>query len=123
MKQFAQMSRMEMPETSLPENSSLVPDIFLTSSTFPTSHRPIPAPEPDPEPNPAPDNTGPLLTSSILLADWSLLFYALQQRLEQCASNDGAEHANALPFKRYESMHTMFLQYARDMKLLCRMQL
>ena len=85
----------------------------------PTTHRPIPAPDPDPEPNPAPDNVKYCMTSKILLADWSVLFCALQERLEQYASNDMLEHVNALPSERYERVNITVLRCASDMKLLC----
>ena len=59
------------------------------------------------------------MTSKILLADWSVLFCALQERLEQYASNDRLKHVNAMPSERCEWVNITVLRCARDMKLLC----
>ena len=114
MKQFAQM-----PEQDLSGYLRPLPDTPLLPSYLRTGHRPIPAPEPDPEPNPAPDEVKRCKPANFLLADWSVLFCALQERLEQCANNDAAEQFNAARGGRFESMNSIVLRCAYDMKLLC----
>ena len=114
MKPFARMSDHNWAECLRP-----MPGTPSISRYSPIGHRPIPVPEPDPEPNPAPDYVSQGMPSDILLADWSVLFCALQERLEQSASNREPQHWNGMARGRYESINSLVLRCAQDMKLLC----